>query len=362
MDTLFPTFQRLFGTLMPFTPYWPWRATRAQQRSLLRLIATATEQNLPLSRLIDVWAADESGTQQNRLYRLARLLKEGRPLPDAIEEVRGVLGDEDILAIRFGAQSGTLAATIRDTLDQTDPALALGSSRFRKSLVYLGLLTVVAIAVVTFLMIKIIPALRQIFREFDISAPISLEWSVSLADTVADYWYLFALAVIALWFLVFSSGLGRRLRLSISSRLFRPLREMRIASVLQKLSVASRAGRPIAGALSTLARYHFDPTLRHQLLIVRNEMEHGAEIWQSMGKLGLLSPPEVRALDTAERVGNRPWVLNQLALLKKRSTERRLANWSELALPVIVILLGAFVLLQALSVFESLIHIVYSLL
>lgn len=362
MDTMFPTFRRLIGTRWPFTAYWPRRTTGAQQRSLLRLIVTATEENLPLSELIEAWAADESGAQSKRLHRLAKLLRDGTRLPDAIEEVRGVLGDEDILAIRFGTQSGTLAATIRDTLDQPEPAFVYGSSRLRKSFVYLCVLTVVAIVIVTFLMIKIIPALRQIFREFDVSTPASLEWSVYLANIVADYWYLFVLAIVALWLLVFSSGPGRRLRLSISSRLFRPLRELRMAGVLQKLSVATQAGRPIPGALSTLARYHFDPALRHQLLIVRNEMEHGAEIWPSMGKLGLLSPPEVRVLETAERVGNRPWVLNQLALVKKRRTMRRFAHWSELALPAVTILVGGFVLLQALSVFESLIHILYSLL
>ena len=83
-------------------------------------------------------------------------------------------------------------------------------------------------------------------------------------------------------------------------------------------------------------------------------MEQGADVWQSMAKLGLLSAPEVRVLETAERVGNRPWVLHQLALLKKRRTMRRLAHWSELALPLVIVLMGAFVLFQALGVFSSL--------
>jgi type II secretory pathway component PulF len=96
--------------------------------------------------------------------------------------------------------------------------------------------------------------------------------------------------------------------------------------------------------------------------VARNEMEHGAEIWHSMEKLGLLTMAEVRALETSERMGNRPWVLHQLAQVKKQRISRRLAHWSELALPVIVLILGAFVLLQSLSMFESLLQIVYSLL
>jgi type II secretory pathway component PulF len=137
---------------------------------------------------------------------------------------------------------------------------------------------------------------------------------------------------------------------------------MHTADVLEKLSVAIHAGRPVAGAVSTLARYHFDPTLRHQLLYIRNEMEQGADVWQSMASIGFLSPPEAHALATADRVGNRPWVLKQLAMVKKRRTMRRLTRLSELALPVVVLVVGAFVLWHALAVFGPLLQIVYSLL
>jgi type II secretory pathway component PulF len=111
-----------------------------------------------------------------------------------------------------------------------------------------------------------------------------------------------------------------------------------------------------------LARSHYDPNLRNQLLFIRNEIEQGADVWQSMLKVGLLTKPEAHALETSERIGNRSWVLNQLALLKKRRTLRRLAHWSELALPLIVVLLGAFVLFQGIGVFSFMVQILTSLL
>ena len=106
---------------------------------------------------------------------------------------------------------------------------------------------------------------------------------------MANYWYIFLLAIMAVYWLLFSSWPGRRLRRTILTRVIRPLRELHTADVLEKLGVAIEAGRPIAGALSTLARYHFDPTLRHQLLYIRNEVEQGADVWQSMAAIGLLS-------------------------------------------------------------------------
>jgi MSHA biogenesis protein MshG len=328
---------------------------------LLRLIVVASEEKLPLDELIEAWAADETGLQQQRLYRLAQRLKAGSSLTDAVEEVRGVLGDEEMLAIRFGSQSGTLAASVRDMLEQPEFERALGTARWRKGLIYLCLLVIVGFLIVTFLQVKIVPALDQIFEEFDMDIPAALRWSTDIASFVTNYWYLFALAILAVFWLVFASWPGRRLRRRILGSVLQPLRELRVADVLQKLSVATQAGRPISGALSTLARYHFDPVLRNELLFVRNEMEHGADVWQSMASRGLLTEPEVRVLETSERAGNRPWALRELALVKRRHTERRFAKWSELVLPVIIMLMGAFVLLQALGIFGALTKLIESL-
>src|SRR4051794_9717645 len=154
IDTVFPTFRRLLSFRNPFPNLWPRRTSRAQQRSLLRLILTATEKDIVLSRLLDRWAQDESGVQRQRLHRLARLLHDGTPLPDAVEEVRGVLGDEDVLAIRFGSQSGTLAASIRERLEQSDPALGFRSIPTRHLTMYLCVVGIVATVIITFWEIK----------------------------------------------------------------------------------------------------------------------------------------------------------------------------------------------------------------
>lgn len=368
MNISFPTFRRWGGNFPAgsFNRVFRRRGpVRAQQRALLRLILAAHEEKLTLAQLSDLiaaWSDDETGRQSARLERLAEILRAGPPLPDAIEQVRGILSDEDILAIRFGCQSGTLSATIRDQLEQPISPFEYGSLRARNLFPYFTMVLVVGSFIVTFFMIKIVPAMRDIFQEFDIHAPSSLQWNVYLSSIVSNYWFLFALALLGLWLAVFTPWPGRRLRLWFTSRFFRPARELRFASVLQNLSVAAKTGRPIAGALSTLARYHFDPMLRNQLLFIRNELDHGASVWQSMGNVGLLTDPEVRALESSERVGDRAWVLQQLAQLKRRRTRWRLARWAELVLPAVVLLLGAFVLLQALSIFQGLVGLVYSLL
>ena len=88
MKPLFPTFRRLAGPGVPFASWWPRRTTSAQRQALLRLIAIATEERLPLIPLLEAWAEDERGVQRRRLQRLLKILKGGGSLPDAVEQVR----------------------------------------------------------------------------------------------------------------------------------------------------------------------------------------------------------------------------------------------------------------------------------
>jgi type IV pilus assembly protein PilC len=355
MRPLFPTFRRAFNTV------WPWWTSTAQQQSLLRLIAVAVEENLPLVPLLEAWAQDERGVQKRRLHSVLQLLSSGILLPDAFEAVTGALRDEDVLAIRFGAQSGTLAASLRQALENSTPLLSVHPSRFRHALEYFLTIGVIGSLIVAFIQIKVAPSMHKVVEDFGMLPPPIVHLSWSLFDTIAHYWYILVLAFFALLWLTFSPRPGRVLRRTFLGRLLFPLRELRSAEILQQLGTTTAAGRPISSALSTLARYHFDPAVRRKLLFVRNEAEQGADVWQSMAAAGLVSPAEVRLLRTADQIGNRPWALRQLAAVKKRRTERRLDRLSEFVLPVFVLTLGAFVLLQALAVFAPLTKFVSAL-
>jgi type II secretory pathway component PulF len=360
MDSWFPTFRRLAGTRLSLPFGWPWRTTAAQRRGLLRMIAVGIEEKLPLVPLLDAWAKDERGTQKNRLHRLIRLLNDGTSLADAVEQVPGILREEDVLAIRFDAQSGTVTSAVREVLDDAETIGPERSSRARNTKSYLWTVLLLGFPVVVFIEIKIMPMFRVIFREFDLQLPPVTESFLRFTGMFANYaWLLILALLIGLLSFAFAQP-GRFVRREVA-RFFGPLRARRSAGLLRLIAIASKAGRPVAGALSTLARYHFDPTVRGKLLFVRNELEQGAGLWQSMSAVELITEADVRALTLAERLGNRSWVLEQLARAKTRHATRRLDRVSQLVLPAMVLLMGSFVLFQALALLTPLTNLIRGL-
>jgi type II secretory pathway component PulF len=362
MNTWFPTFLRFFRGPHSFRGWWPLITTSAQRQALLRLVAVATEEHLPLLPLLESWIEDERGLQRRRLTKLARLLAQGKPLTEALEIVPGVVRDEDLLAIRFDTQMGTRSAAMRAALSDETSRLRETTPLLERAAIYFCVLIPIGLLLIAFTQLNIVPVVVRMFQDHDIALTPALAWSLNARGSMFIYLWIAAMAFIGLLWWMFATRSGRPVRYAIFGRLLRPWHGRRTSGVLRNIAVAADAGRPISGALSTLARYHFDPTIRRELLFVRNEVEQGAEVWQSLAGVGLLTQPEAQLLQGAPSSGDLAWMLNQVADVKERRTERRTTWLAEFAMPLVVAVMALLVVFQALTVIDPLTRILDNLL
>jgi type II secretory pathway component PulF len=330
----------------------PLRVQLDQRSALLRLIAVSLEEKIPLAPLLSAWAVDERGWQRRRLRRLTGLLRDGVALPEALEQVRGVLKDEDVLAVRFGSQSGTLAETIRQRLGSLDLISVPARRELWGATFYFWYMVVFGGLILTFFQLRVAPTMLKIRHDFDASPSATFDLLQGVAGFVVSVGWLIAIGCLLGAWLLFATRWGR----SIRSAVLRPMRQWQAANVLELLGTSLHAGRPLAGALSTLARYHFDPAMRHRLLFARNELEQGVDPWESLAAVRVLSPQERQVMETATRVGNRDWALGQLAQVKKGAVRERLEQWVRWMVPALVFLVGIVVLCQAAAVFTMLVQ------
>lgn len=290
-----------------------------------------------------------AGRFRRRLRRLARRLTAGTGLADALEQTPGVLTDEQVLAIRFGEQSGTLPTVLASVLRHRKRAGLSVASRLRQIAFYVAMVAISFLLIMTFFMVKIIPAFQAIFHDFELDLPRITVYLIALSNWFVEYWYLLVLPVLVVGWLFLSQTSRRFFSRHVSARILRPLAQLRVANMLTLLAINSRAGRPLAGAISTLARYHFDPKIRHKLLFVRNEMEQGADIWQSMARARLLTAAEAHALDKATTSESRAWTMERLADMKRARVEQRIDFYVSLLQPVATLLMAAVVLFVAVA-------------
>ncbi|MGN6545781.1 MAG: type II secretion system F family protein, partial [Aureliella sp.] len=332
----------------------------AMYHSLLHILAVAHAQRLELAPLVHNLAAEHRGGYRRNQRRFASRLASGVPLVAALEQTPGVLSDPMVLAIRFGSQSGALAATYDQLLRSRTPESIQLQSATRNELIYWSMLVVVIGVAMAFLMTVIAPTYLKIAQVTGLRLPTSFLTLKSLSNHVAAYPLLWTLVVLVVAWLIWSAAARNAFRRAVAQPLLGSIAQLRMAELYQLLAIAVEAGRPLPGSLSTLAKYHFDNQLRQKLLFARNEVEQGAELWSSLAAADILSEAESKALATSPSAGARAWLLRRLAAWKQSISYRREAAILVLIRPIVVLLLAAVVLWIASAFFGTLTSFILS--
>ncbi|TWU24933.1 type IV pilin biogenesis protein [Novipirellula galeiformis] len=345
-----------WGRRWKTTPWWPSDTPDACQQSLLRLLSVAISERLDVALMVQNFACEQRGRFRRRLQRMAKRLAEGMSLIDALEQTPDVLRDDTVLAIRFATQNGTLPKTLRRLALESDDSRGRRQTYLRQLLVYLSLLAFVSTLVLAMLLFNTFPMLQKVAEETNLSgAPQSLPASFVLLQSFgtvlgnASPWIalVFVLAIV-----VIKTPLAGMIRRSFRRRFPISIAADRNAELLILLADNADAGRSLSSGLSTLARYHFDSRMRHRLLLVRNEVEQGADAWDSMAAADLITEREAKAIASLDSASSIAWTLRRLGLWKADRLDRRDDKLIALIHPTFVFIAAAVVTLMGVAFFQ----------
>ena len=362
----------LVAVLGPFGPIW-WAVAgfvfvealrkhrAARQYGLLWLLSVSAERSMPLVPAVEAFARERGGSFSRRAKQLAEMLGQGVPLPDALDRCPGLLPPHALPMVRLGCESGTLASALRQAAtasDFNDPVWVALNGR----IAYLLLLPAYALVIVAFIVIKILPAYVKIFQDFDTALPpltqrlISVANCVFICPCVFIPLYLVGLALLFYtplryfcWIRWDLPGLGRLTRRFDSAR------------ILDALALVALGQRPLPEGLAALARSYPKSDIRRRLGQATADVESGLDWCESLRRHGLIRQPELAVLRAAQRVGNLPWALTEMADSVRRRLAYRVQAAAQMLFPPIVVLMGLMVMFVVVALFLPLIYLIQSL-
>ena len=349
------------GPTWYLSTWWPGESLDSMQYSLLSLLAVANEERLDPKPLIAALADEHRGRYRRRLRLLAKRLDSKTTIVPALEKTPYALSDSVVLSLRFGSQSGTLAQTYKQLIETEKPQE--GESRTTQGnargywAVFAGTMTLI----LTFFMFFIIPTFKKMFDEFELKLPIATRRLLMFVEWVSSSFLLVVVVGFALGWLVWSYRSRRFFRRAVADRMFGRTSLLRSSHLLRMLSVAVEAGRPLAGSLSTLAKYHFDKNIRQRLLSARNEVEQGVPAWTSLVDAKIISRDEFQALSGASGHRDQAWTLHRMATLKQEIANQRVIVRTAFINPVVILIFASVVLWICFSFLSVLAKLITSL-
>ena len=257
--------------------------------------------------------------------------------------------------VHGGAESGALPTVLQHLADYLDARQAL-RQKTSLALLYPVLVTIVALAIVTGLLVYVVPQVVQVFQQSHQSLPLLTRAMIGLSDFLRASWpYLVALIVgaAAAARMALRRATTRRrwhallLRLPWLGPLVRGVNTSRFASTL---AILVGGGVPLLAALDSGARVMTNVVMREAVEGAIERVREGASLARALGETRAFPPLLVHLVASGEVSGALEQMLERAAQLETQALERRLAVFLTLLEPVMILVMGGVVLMIVLAI------------
>lgn len=337
-----------------------------RQSSLLMVLASGMGDSAALLSSLEALAAESSPPWNSRVNHLKLLLEQGQSLSEALASAKGLLPDQTLIAVRIGEDTGSLRQVLTDEAHRLmNQASSQSPVRATIPAVLVWVLAIgsVAMFLVGFLMMFIIPKMKKIFEDFSTDLPAMTEALIGYSDWFVRYWYLLALPFVTIvgyggWFLIQTLisrlSTGHIPGLQFFPRYWTPL-------ILRMLSITVAAEKSLETGMHSILKELRPGRAQRKLSAARLRTNAGYNCWESLQISGFLNVREVAFLESAKRTDHLDWALIHLS----RTLERHRDQWTQRLLnvlhPVIILSVGFVVAFVVIAMFLPLIRLVNDL-
>ncbi|NDC55137.1 MAG: type II secretion system F family protein, partial [Planctomycetia bacterium] len=155
-----------------------------------RQLSILQDAGLPILRSLKILAdMQKPGRLKNSLLDVCDEIEGGTTLSEAMAKSPKCFDRLYCNMIRAGEAGGALEVILRRLSEFMERAQAL-KRKVKGAMVYPIVVVSVAVGILTFIMLKIVPQFKKIFDDFGSTLPPMTQFLIDLSNWIANYWYL----------------------------------------------------------------------------------------------------------------------------------------------------------------------------
>jgi type IV pilus assembly protein PilC len=250
--------------------------------------------------------------------------------------------------IGAGEKGGLLAeimARLATYLENTERL----RKKVKMALMYPTVVTVVAIVITVFLLVKVIPTFKEVYSGFGAKLPGPTEFLIGISEIVQHYLlYLIVLAGLGVWgwFYYIKTKQGRefwdtqRIKLPV----FGPIaHKICLARFTRTLASLIRSGVPILEVLQIVSQTVGNTVMEKAIKTAATDIERGEGISAALAKHPVFPTMIIRMLSAGEQTGNIDTMLERVADFLDEEIETTLSGLMSLIEPLLIVFLGVVI-------------------
>ena len=328
-----------------------------------RQLAGLVSAGLPLERALTSLAEEAESEPQHHLVATLRAeVNGGATFARALGQHPHEFSSIYCAVIGAGEQSGKLGLVLERLADDLEEQQALKAKLVGAAL-YPAIVTLVAIAIVLFLVAYVVPQVAHVFASSKRALPLLTVIMIGISNFVRSYGWLLLIALVFIAVgarLALSNALFREkydaawLNLPILGKLSRSFNAARFASTLAMLA---SAGVPILKALQAAADTLSNQAMRSDALDALVLVREGAPLASALAQKKRFPGLLAMFARLGEQTGQLPLMLQRAAKQLGTEVARRAMQLATLLEPLLVVAMGVVVMLIVLAVLLPIIQL-----
>ncbi len=334
-----------------------------------RQLATLIDSGLPLLRGLNVLAKQERDkVLKSTIEKLGDSVQGGNTFSESLEQFPSIFNDLYVNMIKAGEIGGVLELVLTRLAEFQEKAAKI-KNKVAAAMVYPIIVMTMAIAIMGFLLVFIVPKFEAIFHDMlgDRPLPGITTLVINASRFVQDHWLLFMaiiLALIAGYRFANRTTPGKstvdraKLRLPLLGDV---IRKTAISRFSRTLGTLVTSGVPILQALTITRETAGNTVIAHAIAQVHESVKEGEPIVQPLEASGAFPPMVVSMVDVGEETGQLPEMLLKIADVYDDEVDTAVAAMTAALEPIMILFLALVVGTIVVALFLPLIGIIQGL-
>jgi type IV pilus assembly protein PilC len=334
-----------------------------------RQLATLVDSGLPLLRSLNVLAKQERDKLLKKtINKLADSVQSGSTFSDALALHPRIFNNLYVNMVKAGEVGGVLELVLTRLSEFQEKAAKI-KNKVMAAMVYPAIVMTMAIGIMTFLLIFIVPRFELIFHDIlgDKPLPPVTRFVIGVSGFMQHHGLILFGVIVALVVLYKMIGRTRRGRLAIDIfKLRMPLfgnlnRKTAISRFARTLGTLVTSGVPILQALNITRETAGNSAIALAILKVHDSVKEGESIVQPLEASRTFPPMVVSMVDVGEETGKLPEMLLKIADVYDDEVDNAVVALTSALEPIMIVFLALVVGTIVLALFTPLISIITGL-
>jgi general secretion pathway protein F len=328
-----------------------------------RQLASLLEASLPLEQAFTALLEQaERSYVRDLIASIRSEIMAGASLSDALAQHPRDFADIYRALVASGEQIGQLSRVLSRLADYIERRNSL-VQKVRLAFTYPAIVTVVAFAIVIFLLTYVVPQIVSVFANTKQKLPLLTVIMLGISDFVRNYGLIVAAVVVALFYAWRTALKNPDVKLRwhrwlltapMYGKFERSLNTARFASTL---AITTGSGVPILRALQTSRDTLSNVAMRAQVEEAAASVREGVGLARALSAHKHFPPMLIHMIRAGEVTGELPAMLDRAANAQEQDLERRALTIAGLLEPALILAMGVVVLLIVLAVLMPIIEI-----